>query len=170
MNKKGQISFNGVLYVTRFIFLIVVIISFILLIRHFVVQNLNVQTIQSEVFANRVLYSQDGILYHDDELNRDVPGMIDNKKLTNDTLNNMMNYTDKSFIAAEINLFDINNNKLVTARYNEKTYANWVPIAKTKLEGAGGIKLIKKTQLVNYISEDKIYLGILEFTVLLPGN
>lgn len=169
MNKKSQISTLMTITIPRLLFLVIVLFSIVFLIRQFVVNNLNVQDVQAEVFADRILYSPNGILYYDSSLQRTIPGIIDPLKLKPDILDSLMDYKSKNFIAANITLFDTKNNVVSSAAYNKESYLNWKPIAQSLLKGAGGVKKTAKTVFVNYI-DTKLHQGYLKFEVLIPGN
>ncbi len=168
MNKKAQMSFYMLNFIPRIIFLIIVLFSVIFLVRSYVVDNLNVQDVQAEVFVNKILYSPNGILYYDEDLKITVPGKINPSLLTNERLDALMNYRDESFIAGRLILFDKQNKKVVSAFYNEKTYNRWVPLIGQP--GKGGIKEITKSVIVTFIEEEKPKQGFLRFEVLLPEN
>jgi hypothetical protein len=170
MNKKAQESLDFLMFVPRFIFLIVVAFSIIFVIRHYVVQNLNVQGVQAEVLENRILYSPNGILYFDENLNREVPGEIDLKKVTNERLDQLINYTDKELISAEVKIQDISGKQIVSAKYNMQTHDRWATIEGLAVQGAGGVKKFTKLQFIQYYSENKLNPGFINFTVFLPGN
>lgn len=168
MNKKAQVSFTILQTIPRLIFLIVVLFSVIFLVRSYVIDNLNVQDVQAEVFINRIIYSENGISYYDEEIKTITPGVINPGLITNENLDKLMDYKDDSFIAGKVILLDIKNNKIASAVYNEKTYNRWTP--QIVPVGMGGINEFKKTIAVTFIDEDKIRQGILKFEVLLPGN
>jgi len=171
MNKKGIESFTMMQAIPRFLFLIVLLFSIIFLVRAFVVDNLNVQSIQAEVFVNKILYSPNSISHNDKELGILIPGLIDPSKIKDETLDNFMDYKDESFIAGKVQLFDANNVEVKSAIYNKKTYERWLPLAQFGKKGIGGVKRIGKSVFVNYIGSDKNILpGTLKFDVLLPGN
>ncbi len=155
--------------IPRLLFLIIVLFSVVFLIRQFVVNNLNIQDVQAEVFVNKVLYSPNGILFYDNSLQRTVSGIIDPSKLNPEILDLLMDYKTQNFIAANITLFDTNNNIVSSAAYNKESYLNWNPIAQSLLKGSGGVKRTSKTILVNYI-DTKLHQGYLKFEVLIPGN
>ena len=168
MNKKAQVSFTILQTIPRLIFLIVVLFSVIFLVRGYVVDNLNVQDTQAEVFINRIIYSENGISYYDEELKMTTPGIINPKLITNQNLDNLMDYKDDSFIAGRVILLDIKNIEIASAIYNEKTYNRWTPLIGQK--GIGGVTEFKRSIAVTFIDGVKIRQGILKFEVLLPGN
>ena len=168
-NKKGQISTLMTITIPRLLFLIIVLFSVVFLIRQFVVNNLNVQDVQAEVFVNRVLYSPNGILYYDNSIQRAVPGIIDPLKLKSEVLDLLIDYKTNNFIAANITLFDAGGNVVSSSAYNKESYLNWNPIALSRLKGPGGVKRTTKTVLVNYM-DAKLHQGYLKFEVLIPGN
>ncbi len=169
IHRKGQVSTLMTITIPRLLFLIIVLFSVVFLIRQFVVNNLNVQDVQAEVFIDRVLYSPNGIIYYDNSVQRAVPGIIDPLKLNSDSLNSLADYKNSNFIAANITLYDDKNNVVSSAAYNKESYLNWNPIALSRLQGAGGVKRTTKTILVNYI-DTKLHQGYLRFEVLMPGN
>ncbi len=170
MDKKGDVSFAVLQSIPRIIFLVVVLFSIVFLIRKYAVDNLDVQDVQAEVFINRILYSSNGILYADKELNTALPGIVDVNLLKNDVLDQLMNYRDDSFIAAKIRLLDSNGQEVASAIYNNQTYYRWLPIANINVQGKGGVKRIEKSILVQYTAGSMTKQGFLNFEVLQPGN
>jgi hypothetical protein len=170
MNRKGQESYSIVTAIPRIIFLAVALLSVVFLVRGYVVQNLNVQEVQAEVFINRILYSPTGILYFDESLKTAIPMLIYPEKLTNDTLDSMMLYRDDTFIAAKVELYDANKNLIKQAFYNGKTYFRWLPIARTGVKGTGRVNRITRLVNTNYFENGEVKPGIMNFVVLLPGR
>lgn len=168
LNKKAQESFSLLQTIPRIIFLIVVLFSIVYLIRTYVVTNLNVQETQSEVFMNRIIYSQNGISFSD-ELGVN-PGIIDPAKITNANLDAMMDYDEETFIAGKVQLVDIDGKEVASGVYNEKTYNRWKPIASVGVSGAGGVSIFTKNMYVNYLVEGSLKPGFLKMEVLLPGK
>lgn len=170
MDKRAQVSFHLLQTIPRFIFLILVLFSVVFLVRSYVADNLNVQDVQAEVFSDRILYSPNGILYFDSDLKRAVPGIIDPSKLNDKQLDNLMDYKDGGFIAANISLVDFNGNFVSSGSYNHQTYSRWNPVALAKIPGSGGVKRFMKSIFVNYYEKNTMKQGLLNFEVLLPGN
>jgi len=166
--KKAAVSFHLLQTIPRMIFLIIVLFSVMLLVRQYVVDKLNVQNLQAEVFIDRFLYSPSGIIYYDAELKQYVPGTIDINKFNDEHINSFINYDSPTFISANISLFDLKGNVVKSAAYNKEKYKDWLPIAKTQRTGPGGFKRITKSIIVNYNAGKNS--GILRFDVLQPGN
>jgi hypothetical protein len=170
MNRLGQ-AFTLINFIPRIIFLAIVGFSIVFLVRSYVVDHLNVQEVQAEVFMHRIMYSPQGIIYFDPELSTAVPGIVDISKVKSNRLDALMNYSDKSFIAGKIEVIDAITGKTVaTATYNNQTYFRWLPVAQVKLPGPGGIKQIVRSTYVLYQANNALTQGILKIEVLLPGN
>jgi hypothetical protein len=171
VDKRAQ-AFSLVQALPRLIFLTIVFFSMVFVVRSYVIDSLNVQQVQAEVFMNRILYAPHGILYFDEPLNTTIPGVIDKKRMTNERLDALFNYSSRSFIAAKIELVDAAGTKIIaTAVYNNQTYFRWLPIAQTGIAGPGGIKRFERIIFVTYIDEQSMQRsGTLRMEVLLPGN
>ncbi len=170
MNKRGD-SFDLLYFIPKMIFLIVVMVLVIYLVSLFVTNSLDVREAQAKVFANKIYYSPNGISYYDSELGKTIPGTIDPKKITNITLENMMNYNSNSFVSGKVTLYDFSLNTIASAKYKDDVYDVWSKMAALKATGEGGITRKSFMTYVNYVDEKStIQKGMLSVEVLLPGS
>ncbi len=129
MNKKGQtISYEMLMWIPRFVYLVIVILATSGLILGFVVTKVDVSEVESHILLHRLQFSPQGITHYDTETGRVYPGIVEKSKLTDNYLASVLGAKDDE-MAARLVLSDFSDNKLAEAYLNKKTYANWQPIA-----------------------------------------
>lgn len=170
MNKRAEQSFSMIQWIGRMLILIMIMFSIIFLMRRFTADTLNVQTVQAEVFANRIFYSSNTFLYYDSDLQKEIPGTFDPKKITDVQFDKSMDYKDTSFIAARFTLYDASKNMVARATHNKESFEHWLPQAQLGLTGKGAFKTSIKSWYVLYVNASEVKKGIVEIEVLLPGN
>lgn len=133
MNKRGAtISYEMLMWIPRFVYLVIVILAASGLILGFVVNRVDVGAIESHILMHRLQYSREGIAAYDSYTGRVYPGIVDKSRLTNEK--------DEEKLAAALGagenemafrfvLSDPSGENGVTAYLNEKTYMDWQPIA-----------------------------------------
>ena len=84
--RKGLAAHDMIMFIPKFVFLIIVMICVIFLIKIFIVNNIDVRYAESMLLVERVTNSPTGIIYFDDELMRPYPGVIDLKKFSNENI------------------------------------------------------------------------------------
>ena len=60
-NKRGQISEEVMLFIPRIIFLIAVLFAVVLLVKVFLITNIDIRQVEANVLVNRILYSKEGL-------------------------------------------------------------------------------------------------------------
>ncbi|MBD3259076.1 hypothetical protein GF371_00430 [Candidatus Woesearchaeota archaeon] len=76
MNKKG-FTFNQLFKLLELAFLLIIILSFVFLTRHTVQKSTDTSSAEAYSYLHSMLYSKNGILYHDSDIDRQYPGIID---------------------------------------------------------------------------------------------
>ena len=107
--------------------------------------------------------------FFDQDLQREVPGVFDPKKITDAHFDQAMDYKDESFIAARMRLFDISKNEIASATHNKISFERWKPLIGIA-SGQGAITQFRKSWFVLYANGSQLKQGIMEVEVLLPGN
>jgi len=82
MNKKAQISYYVSMLIIKIILLAIVITFVCLTIFMLVADSIGTERLRSEVFVERVLSSPDCLSYHDIDMDRYSPSVIDVGTLT----------------------------------------------------------------------------------------
>lgn len=120
------------MWIPRFVYLVIVIIATSGLILGFIVNKVDVGAIESHILMHRLQYSREGITAYDSYTGRVYPGLVDKSKMTDEKttekLANLLGAGEKE-MAARFVLSDFSDNELAKAYLNEKTYMDWQPIA-----------------------------------------
>jgi len=159
MAKKGLLSFNMLMWIPRIIFMVIVVFSILLLIGSYFKIEIVISEAESELFAQRLLYSPHGISYYDPLSNRVYPGVIDLNNLG--LLNKSVFYGEQKQIGAKLNITDLNGKLLAENIYNDVVYRR---IAQ---EGKGGVDVLRKSLYIIVKNESKQIPGILSMEVVL---
>ncbi|MBI2128623.1 hypothetical protein HYU07_00140 [Candidatus Woesearchaeota archaeon] len=127
-----EISFNTVIWIQRILFIVTIVFSILFLITFFFNLKNETTDLRIALFANRILYSPDGITYNSPETDRSYPGIIDLQKFDSAALEKAIFYNDEkgdAVIAAKLRLLDEKGKEIKSLIYNEKTYNNIQPIS-----------------------------------------
>ncbi|MBS1267039.1 MAG: hypothetical protein MAG795_01010 [Candidatus Woesearchaeota archaeon] len=166
-SKSGEITFNQISRMIRYILTLFIALSIVLLIRNTLIVNINIQEIQSQVIFNNIFYSKKCFSYQDPELNRIVPGTIDLNKFTEDTINNCLYFGEPNNMAAAlVTLVSIKDGTETDLYYNKEGYEILEP--RTSFDGTGAAKSFSHTKYVFIKSEDSISPGVLYIKLILP--
>ena len=166
-NKKGQVQFfleNAF----RIGFLMIALLVFFLLVNFYIVNRLDTNKLQSEVTANRMIYS-DTIMYS--ENSRTYVGVVDIKKFNDATINDKMNYPVKRHATAQLELVDNTDGKVkYTAYLNKAQYENLYVLSQSGGSGKGGAISYLKTYPVTYLDGGKYFYGTINMRIIIPNS
>ena len=172
--KKAEISSEVILIIPKIIFIIVVIFSFVILVKILIVTNVNVRDTESQILINRILFSKDSISYFDADTERLYPGIIDLKLFEALSKNNpnildmsTISYGgDNPIIAAKLTLKS-EPNKDIVAYYNKERFDKWEPRVLPGIKGGeGSIKAFRIQKNVLVKDGEKISPALLEFFII----
>lgn len=147
----------------KFIFVTAIIAVIIFFAYFFVFKNIKTDTIEREVFFNRLIYSPNGLAYYDEDLGRTYLGRIDLDKFDTEYLENGINYTKNYFFAANITL--ITQKGKSNVYYHEDLYYKLKPLAMAKIKGLGGADRRIKEYIVSYFEDGTLRSGSLRIEV-----
>ena len=174
-HKKAQIDEGWIFLFYRFVIVCLVAIAMVILVKMYIVTEIDVQQTQVDLFVANMLNMKQGVSYYDETLQRAYPGIIfrsdfENPSALETRLNEQMDYGEYDIIAAELTLFDTENNKIGTAVYNTEWYERWIVLAQTFWKGRGSTTdyLINKTVLIK--EDDALSQGALQFHVVMPNS
>ncbi len=129
VNRKGQtISYEMLMWIPRFVYLVIVILATSGLILGFIVTKVDVSDVESHILLHRLQFSHEGIARYDSYTGRVYPGLVDVGRLTSGNLKSSLG-AKVDEMAARFVLSDFSDNELAKAYLNEEAYANWQPIA-----------------------------------------
>ncbi len=149
MNQKAQahFGFNVIHIIVRMFLLITVVLSFMMLVRHYYITNIDVHETEGNVLLNRIMYSPNCISYMDQEISRRYPGVIDPDNFKTSNLDECIYFgrnNDKA--AANLTLQIIGEDDSQSVLFNEEGYGILRPRA--EIEGPGGTDLFKGKRYV----------------------
>ncbi|MFC2135447.1 hypothetical protein ACFLTH_12610 [Bacteroidota bacterium] len=145
-----------ILMFPKFIFVAAIILVLIFFAYMFLFKNIKTDTIERQVFIERLLYSRNGLAYYDEEIGRTYLGMIDLKKYDSEHLEKGINYSSNYFLAAKITL-----QGKESIYYHEELYKKMLPLARAGVKGPGGADYWSKENKVSFTEE-----GILKTRIL----
>ena len=141
-SKKGIVAFEAVMWITRILIMVFVMLSIMFVTSSFIVKNIDTRLPESYVLLNVAYYSGKGLAPVDSETGRVYPGVVN---LGGKEFNQNFNYgegTDEPvFIAARVaSLF---SGKVHELFYNENAFKDWNFLYRAGLvEGVGGVKKV----------------------------
>lgn len=174
-NKKADFIGLNVLYHILEILFIITVGVFVFFIVH-VEKDINTFPIESEILFNRILYSNNGLWFYDEEIDRLYPGILelenfDNKEKIEKSLNRSIHYGDENKRAAAQLILKENEKDFNPVYYNEEKYKEWIEQYKAGWTvGAGGKKGKNKKVNVLIKKDENLVPGILDITVLIPNK
>ncbi|MBU1946459.1 MAG: hypothetical protein KKC54_05815 [Nanoarchaeota archaeon] len=169
------ISFNVINHILEIIFIISVGV-FVFFIIHFE-KNIDTFPIESEILADRILYSNNGLWFYDENISRLYPGTIElnnfnNKEKIELSLAKTMDYGDENKrAAAELILEDSTGSKFGPIYYNEQKYREWIEWYRAGVTKGAGARQgeVRKTGVV-IKKDNELSAGILTMTILIPND
>jgi len=175
-NKRGDtISDHIVLWIPKFIYLIIAFLSVIFLLRLLILNNIDISDAEARVLTNRIFYSPNAISYFDADIERGYPGIIDFEKyskLENIDINELdtkiITYgQDNKITAAKLMLKNIETGAEDAVFYNKESYNFWEPrILSTVTGGSGSVKSVVEQRYVLIRIRDKMQNGILKMHII----
>ena len=175
LHKKAQIDEGWIFLFYRFVIVCLVAIAMVILVKMYIVTEIDVQQTQVDLFVANMLNMKQGVSYYDETLQRAYPGIIlrtdfENPSGLETRLNEQMDYGEYDILAAELTLFDAEGGEIGTAVYNTEWYERWIVLAQTFWSGKGSTTdyLINKTLLLK--NNDALSQGILQFHVVMPNS
>lgn len=167
MNKKAQ-YIKFMLLVIWAVFLVYELLVVITFSSGYVRRQIDVRDAEARIFANRILYSFDGIAYIDNDLGKVFPGTVDLEKLETTYLDNVFWMDDNQVMAAKITVTNLITNVKKEAIYNTKWYYRWAPLVGKS--GTGASTEIKEIRYVSiYNGDEYLGQGMLEIQLLVPN-
>lgn len=164
-----------IMWIPRFIYLIMVLIVSFGLIFAFTATKVNVGDIESHILMHRLHFSPYSISKVDENIGRVYTGVVDETKFNGDTLEDLLNASTNSF-AMRLTKRDLEVDSDETNIFlHETTYSNWQPIAslvdQNQLTKGSGLKFPYKE--ARYVYSENPSSGnpsILEIVVIMPNE
>jgi len=182
MNKKAIISLYMSNWIIRAIFLAVMTVLVLFLVNYMSSAEVHAEHLRAESLAARILYSPNGLSYTDSD-GRFHPKTVDLEKfITTDTvfqesplLKDLIDFGEKQFIAAKLQLKDLENNTLIcplksatcndkALYYNKELFDQWILFSFDKNQ----FTKVDKQVYVLIWNKDKFVKGRLNIQVVTP--
>ncbi|MBC8501030.1 MAG: hypothetical protein H8D38_04680 [DPANN group archaeon] len=145
----------------KFIFLAAIMIIIIFFAYFFTINNLRTETIEREIFFNRIIYSTNALAYYDEDIGRTYLGRIDLEKLNTTNLEKSINYSNNYFFAARITLQGKD-----PVYYHKELWETLEPLAKAKIRGPGGADYRVKEFRASYIENGTLKSAPIKIEVI----
>lgn len=175
-SKKGFLGEAYLFLFYRFIIVGLVAVAMVLLVKTYIVTEIDIQETQMNLFMYNMLNSKDGLSYYDEDLERTFPGIISvaafqDTAALEEKLDARMDYGEQQLIASELTLFTADEEKIGTAYYNKDWYERWIILARTFWKGKGSTTeyTANKTVLLLHADGTK-NPGILQFSIVMPNS
>lgn len=169
MKKNALITFNMLMWLPRIIFMTIVFFSIVFLTSWYARTEIQTWQTESELIAQRILYSPGGISYNDPLSNRLYPGVIDLTKFKDNSIplldDSLFYGTENKHIGANITIIDLKKNQLAQGIYNNIVYRR---IAEKGRLGRGGVNTVEKQIYVLAKDETKTIPAIAQITIVIP--
>lgn len=168
--KKGQVqmTFNIGAMIPRMIFIIGAVLATVMLIKHFLLVNIDVAEAEGQILINRFIYSPDCVSFRDKDLGSTHAGIIDLERFNSEVLDECIFYGDENnYASAKLTLYLLDTGEDITAYYNQKGYEIWVPLL--DMEGSGGSKSFQDFKYVFVRTNDELRRAILGIEVVTPN-
>ena len=174
--KKAFIDETWLFLFYRFILVCLVAIGMVILVKTYIVTEIDTQETQAGLFVYNILNTKDGLSYYNNNIDRVYPGVIPVAGFQDSTalekkLNERMNYGEQHPLAAQLTLFDAQGKTIGTAYYNKEWYDRWIVLVRVLWKGKGSATeyVEKRTVLLRY-DEYHIEPGILQFSIVIPNS
>ena len=159
-------------WIMRLIFLVVVMLAVVILVRTFIVTEVDSFEAEANLLMERIIYSPTIITYYDDTIERAFPGTIDFEKFQKaaERMDRSLSYGETNkHIGAEIDLLDTGKRRRHKAYYNKEEYEKLDVYARSRLKGPGSARAKNTTAyvLIRY-PDGSISNGIMQIRVVMP--
>jgi len=167
MKKKGQVQYF-LESAFRIGFLMIALLAFFLLINFYISNRIDTSRLQSEVLANRIIYS-DAIMWQEKENSRVYTGIVDMDQFSSTTLDMKINYTTKRHATAKLQIIDNIDGKVNSTIYlNKLQYDNLEAIAGK--QGKGAATIYVKNYPITYRKGSESRYGTLVMNIIIPNS
>lgn len=166
VKKKGQMSFNFIIMIPRLIFVFIVCFAIAMLIRVYIVTEIDLGQVESHLMMNRLLNSPSGFIY--ERNGRHYPEIIDPERLKDDILDEAFTYKTREVFGAKILLKDAANSLEWEAYVAKDVYNKLIP-SHALGGGGGGSTLVTRTMAVQYYdsTKDEFLPAVLEIELVM---
>jgi len=167
MSKKAQ-EFKFIYLVIWAMMLAIVLLEIKVFTTSFARNSMDIRDAEARVFANRILYSPEGIAYTDVDLGRNLLGAVDFGKIDENVLNSAARLEDNQIMAAKVVLKNLAGRVLKEDFYNEAWYGRWEPLIGERGSGAAS-RIIERRYVLIYENDRFREPGVLEIQMLVPN-
>lgn len=150
--------------IPKLIFLSIAILVIVILTSLFILNRVQTDQLEVSVFFNRLMYSENALMYKDPDSGMIMFGVIDLEKLNSTNLERTISFPSDRLIAAKLSIGG------KTVYYHEEWFENYAPLGKVAWGGAGGVDYVKKQFYINYIKDDEINTGLLTIEIVRPRS
>jgi hypothetical protein len=169
-SKKGllQMTFDLMWSIPRMILVVYITICIVMLVRHFLVQDIDVSEAESKILTNRLLFSPKCLAYTDPVQGRVEIGVIDYDAFSSHTLNECANFSSSNdFAAAKLTLDFLDTDEIKDVYYNQEGYEAWLP--RIGFAGPGGAVQHYEWRYVLVQDDSGLRKALLIIDVLTPN-
>jgi competence transcription factor ComK len=172
--KKSTISMEMILWVIRFMFLIVVVLSISFVVNYFITKNIDTFDLEATVFANNILLSKN-LAFYDEDTGRLYADIIDLEKFksasSGENLESEINFGKNKKIGAKISLKSLNNTDYGNVFYRKDFYEEKKVIVDAGyMESLGGAKSFTERRYALIKNGDSIEKGVVTIEVIIPNS
>ena len=173
-NKRSLISGEMIMAIPQIIFLIAVLFAFVILIKIYIITQIDVRQVDVNIFINRVLMSKGALSYYDEDIDRVYPGIVSLQRFLeissinpNALDNEIMSYgADNPILAANMTLRREGYADIL-AYYNKENFDRWKPKVLPEVRGGpGSVKAFERQRYVLVKEGDVLLPGILDFFII----
>jgi len=173
-NKRSIISGEMIMAIPQIIFLIAVLFAFVVLIKVFIITQIDVRQVDANIFINRVLLSKGAISHYDGRIGRIYPGVVSLERFQEISSANpnaldgeIISYgTDNPILAAKMTLRREGYADII-AYYNKEKFDRWEPKVLSGVEGGpGSVKAFERQMYVLVKDGDTLSRGMLDFFII----
>jgi len=153
-SKKAMSAYDMIYWIVRILFAVMLLVSLYFIARIYEQKELDTADIEAGLFKNYLLYSPNGLSYRDAYTNRIYTGILDVKNFNSERLESAADFgTQNNMVAANITLFDMQNNIVAKTYYNKQKYLDWLPLSYSTFFGRGTVLKADNRTFVIYLDE-----------------
>ncbi len=162
----STISYETVIWTIRYFIFAAVMLSVLVIVSSALIMSVNVQEVESRVFINRVIYSEN--MNYVDGNNRIHAGVIDINKFDSQHLEKEFANPDELNLASEITIYEAGKDSSQRIYFNRKWYERWEPLV--GIAGKGGVSFVQRNVSVAIKQGEDLKKGVLQFRVITQNN
>jgi hypothetical protein len=164
-DRSAFLSLDVILYIFKILFAIIVLTALMVMVKHFIQEDVDIIQAEANLFFYRTLFSKNGLSYFDPITESVHVGILDLEKIHNLNIDGYLNDTiafgdkDKRHIAARFEIYNSDGDLVKRFYFNQNFFENLYPLISSG-RGPSAVQYVEKSLYI--LLYNKKYHDLLE--------